>query len=212
MTVGAGCTALFDLDRPVGRADAALADADPDAMPDAPEDSVFALSGARWLLPCVAPLGTPPGACTCPTAQSSGPIAVGAPSTVTWSVTIHIRGAMEAHAFTGGVSGPGGFYTGGMPMNSNENVFRMNVSKPSQTYYLNNGVITSTRTFAHDYTAVILIAAGATVTFVADGQDGRQWQNNDGTGMPNTIAGITEPAQPYDGQFARIDVLSVTQP
>jgi hypothetical protein len=62
---------------------------------------------------------------------------------------------------------------------------------------------------AFDYIVDFDVDDGADVSFIADGQDGQQWENVDATGTPVVFAGVTTNPDPYNGQFAQLDVLDV---
>jgi hypothetical protein len=59
-----------------------------------------------------------------------------------------------------------------------------------------------------DYMASFLVDGGATAAFFSSGQDTLQWGNYDSSGNPITFAGVTTNPDPYDGQFAQLDVIS----
>ena len=124
-----------------------------------------------------------------------------------WLVTVHIRGAMEAMGYGGGMQVPTAWYAGGQPSDLGNNYYKLTISSPPQTFWLNPGVPTGQRSFRYDYTATLLVDGGAIATFSTSGQDGLQWANYDGTG-PITFAGVTTTPNPYDGQFAQLDVMT----
>jgi hypothetical protein len=177
-----------------------------DAVPDAPPPAPFTLTGARWLLPCTNNLGN--NNCNCPAPQIQMVTLMG--DATRWTVTVRVRGIMEAIGYSGGTPGTDGWYVGGNPNDGANNVYRVDVSSPPQHYWLNRGTPTARRSFLYDYEATLLIDGNATVTFSSSGQDTLQWGNYDGASQPMTIAGITGIPQPYDGQFAYLDVLAAT--
>ena len=197
-----------------GRApsDSARADATFDATFDAPLDAPaapFAMSGQHWHLPCTTGnLGN--YNCNC----ASGPQdeAVVIAGSGRWSVTVRIRGVMEAIGYSGGTAGTSGWYVGGVPGDGADNYYKLTVSlpAPAQHYYINRGTPTGQQSFLYDFMATFEVDGGATITYEANGQDGLQWGNYGPSHMPWTITGVTTTPSPYDGQFAQLDVLSAT--
>jgi hypothetical protein len=84
----------------------------------------------------------------------------------------------------------------------------MIVSSPSAHYYFNVANSSTNHSWSYDEMVNFDVDATATVMFIANGQDQIQWMGVDAGGAPIAVAGITSPAQPYDGQFARLDVTS----
>ena len=186
------------------RADLAI-----DTPPDGPAVTAYDLAGQRILMPC----GTPIMAfgCSCPVSPVIQSVTLDGTAAQRFSVTIRVRGALGVETYSGGT--PGGstaFYTGGLPTDAAYDNYSIAVTSPPGTYWLNHDVtIPSTSSVALDYIATFSVDGGATVTFTGDCRDGQQFKNLDGMGQPITFAGVTTVPDPYDGQFAQIDVLSV---
>ncbi len=174
-----------------------------DAMPAQP--SPFAMTGQRWLLPCLNNLGNKN--CNCAPLLTNDQTLTGS-SAERYVVTVRIRGVMEAFGYGGGTAGPGGWYVGGLQADFGNNVYSIIVSSPAQHYWLNGGTPTAGRSFLYDYTVSFPVDGDATLTYTAAGQDGLQWGNYDAAGQPITIPGVTTTPDPYDGQFAQLDVIS----
>ena len=180
--------------------------APPDAPPDAPP-APFALSGLHWLLPCTSgDLGN--YNCNCAAGNQDQDATVA--GTGSWTVTVQIRGVMEAIGYGGGSAGSGGWYIGGNPGDTADNYYELIVSSPAQHFYLNLGTPTAQRSFDYDYMATIAVDGGAQVTFRANGQDGLEWGNYDESHDPIVISGVTTNPSPYVGQFAQLDVIDAT--
>ncbi len=179
-----------------------------DAAPDAPLAAPFALTGAWWLLPCQNDLGN--NNCNCPPPTTTT-VTLGGMASTRWTVTVRIRGVMEAIGYNGGSAGTGGWYEGGNANDASNNIYRLDVSSPARRFWINRGTPTGMRSFLYDYEESFQIDGGATVTFYASGQDTLQWGNYDANDQPLTIAGLTEIMQPYDGQFAHLEVVSATE-
>jgi hypothetical protein len=140
-------------------------------------------------------------------------IMTGDPGT-TYLVTLRLRGIVELKAYEGGTA-TGMFSEGGVPVTDPWNVYRLEVSDPPTTYYLNRG---DENTFASalDESHTVPIRSGATVTLGCDLEDhtngsGVLVRNLDAQGDPIASPGGVEPAaQPFDGQFLQIDVTDVS--
>lgn len=94
--------------------------------------------------------------------QGASSFVAGGAAGVEYEVDLAIAGTVETKNYTGG-SANGYFYTGGAPVSDNANWYRLTISDPAQTYYLNyqaggTTVITPAYTVSG-----IRIAAGATV-------------------------------------------------
>lgn len=117
---------------------------------------------------------------------------------------------------TGYYVGSGLCSVGGTPSGSDWNLYRLTISNPSQTYYLNNGPDNTFNCWSIDYTQVIQVRGGATVTLFASAIDSGPYEiyNSSTTSSslitPISIPGIISPTQPYNGQFIQMDVISVS--
>jgi hypothetical protein len=133
---------------------------------------------------------------------------------VVYDVTLRIRGVLEPKVYTGGTAETNHFYVGGAATPSLYNAFGIEVSSPPQTYFLNydEGLGESYRVFAVDHTKVIKMMGGATVTLAISDADCtlvRNCTSFAGPCSPYVIPDVA-PSAGYDGQFAQIDVVSVT--
>lgn len=173
---------------------------------------VSSLQGLEWLLPIIAPAGS--GFGTTVPAVTVNSTLTGNPSEL-YSITLRFRGVVEEKTYTGG-SNDGAFWQiGGTPASDSWNVYRLTISNPSQTYYLNRGTSGQFLCYAIDYEKTLSMYGNATLSLLADPVDvGNQEIYNSSTDArslitPISIPGITVPTQPYDGQFIRMDVISV---
>jgi len=163
------------------------------------------LSGLLWQLPCKSSVsGT---SCTTDATQMvSTKLTSNVPGT--FNVTLRFRGVVEQKTYTGGcVEGTwvsGGSYTG-----DTYNIYKLTISSPAQTYFLNAGTSGITHTFAIDVTRTVLIDAGATVTLEANAVDGEEIKNIGVDGTTPVTVDVTSPTQPYDGQFIKMDIVDV---
>ena len=183
----------------------AAADAARDAAPDACETCQVAgsLTGLLWQLPCSD--ANSPACTTVPTATVSA--TVGGATGVTYDVTVHLRGVIEQKTYSSGCADQS-WVSGGADNGDSYNVYELSISSPPQHYFLNAGSSNITHCWAIDYEKTFRADAGATVTLDAASKDNQEIRNMDGSGQPITVTGTTV-AQPYDGQFIEMDVVSV---
>lgn len=142
--------------------------------------------------------------------SSSVFVTLGGNSSITYNVTLRFRGVVETKTYSGGTNDGAFFQIGGTPGADNFNTFQMTISNPAQTYYLNRGTTTNSFVVPVDYTKTIQMAGQSTITFTIASNDSVQNRNFDSGGVnPVTIPSISAPLQPYNGQFIRVDVVSV---
>ncbi|MFT3696842.1 MAG: hypothetical protein QM831_27115 [Kofleriaceae bacterium] len=163
-----------------------------------------ALNGLRWEIPC----GTHTGATGC-VAVVPAPVTAMLSGSGTYQVELRFRGVVELKTYANGTT-TGTFNTGGDENSDGYNLYKLSVSAPAQSYYLNAGEELQ-RAVALDFTAKIPIAGGATVTLTADPQDGAEVQNVDLDGNPIVVPDIAPAPAAYDGQFVQMDVVAITQ-
>jgi hypothetical protein len=157
----------------------------------------------------------------CPAAMTLPPInsTMGGDSSLTYAVTLRLRGLVEPHTF----SGPSGsleqetaapyFITSseGTPDDIPYALFSIQVAEPALTYYANafytiDGEFHH-RLFAIDYTAELRVRGGATVTFrYADGNDEQVANFND-----VVVPGVPPAPAVFNGQFLQFDVVAVAE-
>lgn len=160
------------------------------------------LDGQQWKIPCTPPTSSW-SVCICDDPADSVATLTG-DTDVTYAVTLRFRGVIEPKGYTGGTNDGAYFQTGGTPAADMWNSYSLIVSDPAQTYYLNRSNV-PVNIAVVDYTAVVNVVGGATLTLHATTIDYTQI-NNPGT---LTVPGITDPAQPYKGQFLQVDVVSI---
>jgi|GEM_PF-705493 len=193
------------------------------------------LNGQRWETAANAPQDAQ-GSCihTDKTVQFGG-----TPGAI-YNVTLRFRGVLEAKEYAGGsvqgdpvANSPGcdlpapghdslQFYTGGVGAPDSHwsayNVVGFTVSAPMQSYYL-NGVMSCTpddTVFPIDYMATIQIAGGATVHLTQTDPNCSIIPNATdfvlpGMTAPIRVPGVASNSTGEAGQFAQMDVVSVTQ-
>jgi hypothetical protein len=168
------------------------------------ENVAGTLDGLLWQLPCAA--GASGTSCaTTPTTTTS--TTLGGTAGVTYDVTVHIRGVIEQKTYPGACA-TGAWAAGGQINGDPYNIYQLTVSSPAQTFFVNAGTSYITNVWPIDYTTTFRVDAGATVTLFANAVDGAEIRNLDAGGAPVSVSG-TQVAQPYDGQFIELDVVSV---
>jgi hypothetical protein len=167
------------------------------------------LAGLSWKLPCLGP--SPPSSCTCAESTTSSIVFHGAPSGQ-YNALLLARGVVETKLYTGGTNDGAFWQVGGSPVNDQWNVYQLEISDPPQVYYINRNnsgsEISAVTTI--DYQKTVQINAGATLTLTASSIDGSEISNSSNLeAVDNNPALPIVVMQPYDGQFAQIDALSV---
>jgi hypothetical protein len=167
------------------------------------------LTGLRWEIPC----GGDASATVCTCTDPSPVVAtLAGVSGTTYNVQLRFRGVIEQKTYTGGTADATdpSFYVGGADNGDTYNVYKLEVTAPAQTYFLNNGTSGIEHSWALDYTKTIQMTAGATITLTAAAKDASQIKNLDATNTPIVIPGIAPAPAAYAGQFIQMDVVSVT--
>lgn len=162
------------------------------------------LHGLRWEMPCA----TEGQVCSAAELRPSHSTRLGGDPGHLYEVTLRFRGVVEYHSYAGGQQ-DGLWYIGGQSAQSSYNVYKMEVSDPQQTFFLNADRAGLGRTWAIDYTRTIQMRGGALVTLSADAQDGALINNHDGQGQAIVVPGVPPAPAPYNGQFIQMDVVSV---
>ncbi len=131
-----------------------------------------------------------------------------------YEVKVRVRGKVELVPYQGGTQQPNTeFYTGGelYPLAAGWNIYQLEVSNPQQTYYINaaSNIIYGIKLI--DYVATIQLRGNATLTMTMLNPDEIQLYDPLGVVTDDDPIRPIRVAQPYDGQFAQVDVLSVTE-
>jgi hypothetical protein len=141
------------------------------------------------------------------------PFTFGGNPGVVHDVRLRIRGLFEPTTIEGGETPYPAhpYYKVGGTVSAREwSTWHIEVSNPSQTYWLNHYPKVSHTIYAEDFEATIPVAGrSAVVVRVVDGND-RQMDNSK-PGLPDRrqiIKGVVD--TPLDGQLLRLDVINVT--
>lgn len=172
------------------------------------DDQVADIDGLRVELPC---LGTGNASVNCdiPNANDESTTIAGEPGT-DYVVTIRVRGVVEQKTYSDYSESDGMWIVGGVPDGGSWNIFRLEVSSPEQTYYLNSGASGYDECYALDIQKTILMTHGATLTlFAGSGGDNLGTINMDGMREPIIISGVPPYPYAFDGQFVQLDIVDV---
>ncbi len=167
---------------------------------------VASLNELRWELPC----GPTRDMYACDSGEDTDTATMNGDPGAEYLVELRFRGIVEEKTYMGGTQ-DGRWYVGGEPAVDTYNVYRFEISDPPQVYFLNAGRSLVTQCWLIDYTRVVHIRQGATVTLTAQSIDTREIFNRDASGMPLRVPDLVTDPDPYDGQFVQVDVLTVTK-
>jgi hypothetical protein len=165
------------------------------------------LDGLRWEIPCKS--SNSENVCSCDNDFVDSAELLGEDGT-TYDVTMRFRGVVEQKTYSGGVQ-DGLFLVGGTPAGDPYNVYKLEVSDPPGTFYLNAGASFIQRSWLLDVTKTIQIKSGATVVLEGHAIDLAQIKNRDDASQPIIPVGVPPAPAPYDGQFIQVDVISVDE-
>ncbi|HEY6181237.1 MAG TPA: hypothetical protein VIW67_03270 [Terriglobales bacterium] len=128
-----------------------------------------------------------------------------------YDVTLHIRGIFEPTTVTGGEAPDSEhpyFKVGGTVSTADWSHWEIEVSEPTQTYWLNHYPAVGHKIYKEDFEETIAVAAGATVVIrVTDGNDRQIDNGKTAPDRQQIIAGVVD--QPLAGQMLRLDVVRV---
>lgn len=176
-----------------------------------------ALDGHRWEANCGAAadgddslcFNYPPNASSCPAGgyvMLDKQVAFGGAPGTTYDVSLRFRGVVEPKVYTGGTSDAMHYCIGGVPSESNYNIYSLEVSSPRQVYSVNSDVEEGHYVFAIDTTRTIKIDGGATLKLYGLDNNCISIANYDGVVPPAGVPPATTPK----GQFVQVNVVSVT--
>jgi len=164
------------------------------------------LDQLRWEMPCKP--GYNGNICSAVDQRPIKTATLGGQKDQLYEVKLRFRGVVEQNSYTDGVQ-EDYLYIGGRSNNRNYNIYKLHISEPEQTYFLNAGKAGIRHAWPIDYTKTIKVKGGATVTLSADAQDGALVINTDNSGNPIVVADVPPYPEAYNGQLIQMDVISV---
>jgi hypothetical protein len=136
---------------------------------------------------------------------------IGGKAGTVYEVRLRIRGIFEPTTITGGNTPDPEhpyFKTGGTVSTPDWSQWRIEVSEPKQTYWLNHYPSVGHKIYKEDFEATIAVAAGSTVVIrVTDGNDREIDNDKTGPDRQQIIAGVVD--DPLPGQMLRLDIVQV---
>jgi hypothetical protein len=172
-------------------------------------DILAAFTGLSWQLPCISNISS--ATCSCGPGAAPSVTLPGDPA-IEYEVTFLIRGIVELDTYTGGTPLSPSYVVkdatghGLRPANT----YKLIVSNPAATYFLNNGVFNAADVTALDYTLTVPVMGGATLTLQSASNDNLEVRNTGGHVVADSPDHPIIVAQPYNGQFLQLDALGAT--
>jgi hypothetical protein len=168
----------------------------------AEEGAAASLAGLTWRIPATGIFAAETWTCIDP--QPEVAIMGGAPGE-SFDVDLRFVGVVEQKSYTGGSNDSLYWQVGGSPVADSYNVYALTISSPPQTFYINRGTSGLLVCFAIDYTQTVTINAGATVTLSCTTMDNREVRHT------ISVSGVSDPTQPYVGQWVRMTPTKVVK-
>ena len=172
-----------------------------------PLEIAASLAGLRWELPCVEPYEPAPEyVCISGPDQTTTATLTGRADT-TYEITLHLRGVVETKEYPGGTGSP--LRLGGTPVNDAWNIYRLDISSPSQRWFLNDGPTGIYLCRVIDERLTVRANGRAQFTLFASTVDSNRSEirNRDLDGGAFVIPSLS--MTPFDGQFLQMDVEAV---
>jgi hypothetical protein len=171
-----------------------------------------ALNGFLFSIPC--PTATTAGSCNIPDAMRAKmtTLTFGGDPNVTYKVTLHFCGPIEARPYTASMPAmlmcvDGTAVTSGF--NPTYPKYEIRVASPAHSYFLNNRDLKDDL-MKIDYSATIDIKGGSSITYVSDGGTNLEAFTSTIMNHNYTCPGVPGITQPFAGQFIYTTVESVT--
>lgn len=176
------------------------------------------LEPVMWQLGCMGNSESCPGVDVCaPEApmdvheveRSATASLMGDPATI-YEVKLHLRGVVEPKVYDGGDTNEH-WNEGGMPVPDGWNVAYLELQDPPRLIYVNAGPPLARYCMALDHELVVRMRGGSMLEIGATDANNCMIVNIDAPGgEPISLPDIDEPAQPFAGQFMRVEAVSIT--
>lgn len=127
---------------------------------------------------------------------------------VSYEVTLRFRGVLEEKGYSGGVD-DGLWNEGGNPIGDGWNTYSLDISDPTQTYWLNNGSPGSNHCEMVDYQRSVTVMGGSMVSVTAFDPNNCAARNYNDQGQPIVIPEIPPAPMAFVGQFLQVDVVDI---
>lgn len=130
-----------------------------------------------------------------------------------YDLEIEVRGLVELYNFTGGTNDGYYWQVGGSPTNPFVNWSKLEISNPSQYFYLNRSPGGGLYLGQLNYRKVIRVAGNALITMLMDSGDrpvGYEL-SNDQAGIAVAVPGINPYPRAFPGQFLEVSIVGATK-
>jgi hypothetical protein len=126
-----------------------------------------------------------------------------------YQVKLHVRGVMEPKAYLGGETNSH-WNEGGTPVDDGWNAAYLELEDPPRLIYVNAGPPAARFCMALDHEIVVRMRGGSTLEIgVSDGNNCTIINVDEQGGAPISLPDVEAPAQPHDGQFMRVEAVSI---
>lgn len=124
-----------------------------------------------------------------------------------YQVALRARGVVEAMSYVG-AAGQGMCVEDVTLARGGGNWFALRISSPPHVYFFNNGPW-GVHSLPLDCTVTLTIEGGARVVALAGSGDDQGLINQDASGKPIRVPGVSVTPDPFNGEFVEFEVLSV---
>ena len=125
-----------------------------------------------------------------------------------YEVELRVRGVIEQQRYVGGTL-QGDTYLGGEPRSKQASLYRLEISEPEATIFLNLGDPRTERVVPVDFTVKVLMNGAAKVNLTVDTRDWRHLANRGSGGKAVIVEDVPPAPEPFNGQFLQLDVVSI---
>jgi len=182
----------------------------PQLLPDEAKEAVAGFDKFFLHDKCTAQFPPQPDTCLHDRSHEQS-FTIGGKAGTVYEVRLRICGIFEPTTITGGDTPDPKhpyFKIGGTVSTPDWSQWRIQVSEPKQTFWLNHYPSVGHKIYKEDFEATIAVAAGSTVVIrVTDGNDREIDNGKIGPDRQQIIAGVVD--HPLPGQMLRLDIVQV---